>query len=125
MAYSCSYNSVKKKVIGYALGGILADVGKRFPNLPPRFSIRYDTDLGEYLDFDDDSMPPNGAALKIEVWPGAGAADPVRYVTKLHCVMHGLKLTDGLISLISTSMGENDYGATTNGALLTLLVARR
>ena len=67
MAYVCAFNSSKKKVVGDTVGGIRADIRKRFPDLQNvDFSMRYfDEDVKEFLDFDDEMLPPSGATLRI------------------------------------------------------------
>ena len=54
-------------MVGGTVEGIRADVRKRFPQLQNvDFSIRYfDREFNEYLDFDDDMLPPSGAAIRV------------------------------------------------------------
>ena len=68
MAYIGMFKTSKKKVVGDTVGSIRADIRRRFPDVANiNFSVRYfDADVDEYLDFDNERLPPSGATLRVE-----------------------------------------------------------
>ena len=68
MAYVCLFKSSKKKIVGDNTAKIKQDVLFRFPELQGiDFKVTYfDEDVKEFLDIDDEQLPPRGAKLRIE-----------------------------------------------------------